>query len=142
MSLFGQALVPGGVPWTHLHRLRHKGATWLIEADVPLREIARMLGDTEGAANKRCGKHAPDCLGRGAERPTEPRNTAFFYCGRRPGRSYEAEASVNPLKELVLLDRIELSTSPLPRECSTTELQQRAAWGERGYATVRTGVQA
>ena len=28
---------------------------------------------------------------------------------------------------LVLLDRIELSTSPLPRECSTTELQQRAA---------------
>src|SRR5271163_3832863 len=26
---------------------------------------------------------------------------------------------------LVLLDRIELSTSPLPRECSTTELQQR-----------------
>jgi hypothetical protein len=26
---------------------------------------------------------------------------------------------------MVLLDRIELSTSPLPRECSTTELQQR-----------------
>ncbi len=25
---------------------------------------------------------------------------------------------------MVLLDRIELSTSPLPRECSTTELQQ------------------
>jgi hypothetical protein len=28
-------------------------------------------------------------------------------------------------KELVLLDRIELSTSPLPMECSTTELQQQ-----------------
>jgi hypothetical protein len=28
---------------------------------------------------------------------------------------------------MVLLDRIELSTSPLPRECSTTELQQRRA---------------
>ncbi len=26
---------------------------------------------------------------------------------------------------LVLLERIELSTSPLPRECSTSELQQR-----------------
>ena len=26
---------------------------------------------------------------------------------------------------MVLLDRIELSTSPLPRECPTTELQQR-----------------
>jgi hypothetical protein len=30
------------------------------------------------------------------------------------------------LKTLVLLEGIELSTSPLPRECSTTELQQRA----------------
>ena len=26
---------------------------------------------------------------------------------------------------MVLLERIELSTSPLPRECSTSELQQR-----------------
>ena len=35
---------------------------------------------------------------------------------------------------MVLLEGIELSTSPLPRECSTTELQQRRArlpsrWG-------------
>src|ERR1700691_2580401 len=30
------------------------------------------------------------------------------------------------LKGLVLPDRIELSTSPLPMECSTTELRQRA----------------
>ncbi len=29
--------------------------------------------------------------------------------------------------EMVLLERIELSTSPLPRECSTSELQQRRA---------------
>ena len=28
---------------------------------------------------------------------------------------------------MVLLERIELSASPLPRECSTTELQQREA---------------
>ena len=28
---------------------------------------------------------------------------------------------------MVLLERIELSTSPLPRECSTSELQQPAA---------------
>ncbi len=35
---------------------------------------------------------------------------------------------------LVLLDRIELSTSPLPRECSTTELQQQPAnpYGQAG----------
>ncbi len=30
---------------------------------------------------------------------------------------------------MVLLDRIELSTSPLPMECSTTELQQRTIMG-------------
>src|SRR6266481_4373958 len=29
-------------------------------------------------------------------------------------------------KEMVLPDRIELSTSPLPMECSTTELRQHA----------------
>ena len=31
---------------------------------------------------------------------------------------------------MVLLDRIELSASPLPRECSTTELQQQPGVGE------------
>jgi hypothetical protein len=36
----------------------------------------------------------------------------------------------------VLLERIELSTSPLPRECSTTELQQ--PWGQRGAFLRRT----
>src|SRR5215813_667927 len=32
---------------------------------------------------------------------------------------------------MVLPDRIELSTSPLPRECSTTELRQRKTGGRR-----------
>jgi hypothetical protein len=36
-----------------------------------------------------------------------------------------ARASVSNFK-MVLLSRIELPTSPLPRECSTTELQQLA----------------
>ena len=35
--------------------------------------------------------------------------------------------------KMVLLERIELSTSPLPRECSTTELQQRT--GAEGSAS-------
>ncbi len=35
---------------------------------------------------------------------------------------------------MVLLEGIELSTSPLPRECSTTELQQRR--GVNGAALV------
>src|SRR5258705_12836335 len=33
-------------------------------------------------------------------------------------------------KELVLPDRIELSTSPLPMECSTTELRQHARYSK------------
>lgn len=40
---------------------------------------------------------------------------------------------------MVLLERIELSTSPLPRECSTSELQQQRegafkakVWGAQG----------
>jgi hypothetical protein len=36
-----------------------------------------------------------------------------------------ADKSHKCLKKLVLPERIELSTSPLPRECSTTELRQR-----------------
>jgi len=40
---------------------------------------------------------------------------------------------------MVLQERIELSTSPLPRECSTTELLQRRWW--RGNRRNRQGVQ-
>ena len=40
-----------------------------------------------------------------------------------PGWRFVLERSAGC--RLVLLERIELSTSPLPRECSTTELQQR-----------------
>lgn len=38
--------------------------------------------------------------------------------------------SMSPMAWMVLPDRIELSTSPLPRECSTTELRQQT--GHRG----------
>ncbi len=39
---------------------------------------------------------------------------------------------------MVLLERIELSTSPLPRECSTSELQQRREGASRH---IRKGMQ-
>src|SRR5947207_3228941 len=38
------------------------------------------------------------------------------------------------LKKMVLPDRIELSTSPLPMECSTTELRQHAGARESAIA--------
>ena len=44
-----------------------------------------------------------------------------------PERQQAAEIAC---EGMVLLDRIELSTSPLPMECSTTELQQRTGMGE------------
>ena len=39
--------------------------------------------------------------------------------------AYKVSAQLSIAKELVLPVRIELTTSPLPRECSTTELRQQ-----------------
>jgi hypothetical protein len=41
---------------------------------------------------------------------------------------------------MVLQERIELSTSPLPRECSTTELLQRWVFGACGQGRADTGL--
>ncbi len=40
---------------------------------------------------------------------------------------------------MVLPDRIELSTSPLPRECSTTELRQHRHYAPRCEASFGVG---
>ena len=45
-------------------------------------------------------------------------------------------------RDVVLPDRIELSTSPLPRECSTTELRQPALVARRLTAIGAGAVQA
>jgi integrase len=44
------------------HVLRHTAAAWMTMAGVPLREIARFLGDSEKTVEKIYGKHAPDYL--------------------------------------------------------------------------------
>ena len=44
---------------------------------------------------------------------------------------------LGPKSEMVLRERIELSTSPLPRECSTTELPQRRVQGRLDKAGPR-----
>src|SRR5206468_12488359 len=60
---------------------------------------------------------------------------------RAPGVTGAKETgSHDPLKNMVLPERIELSTSPLPRGCSTTELRQRCfgSWASgRGYTRLR-----
>lgn len=46
------------------HVLRHTAATWLVMDGVPLREVARLLGNSEAMVEKVYGKHAPDYLRR------------------------------------------------------------------------------
>lgn len=47
------------------HVLRHTAATWMVEAGVPVAEVARFLGNTEKMIETVYGKHSPDYL-RGA----------------------------------------------------------------------------
>lgn len=44
------------------HILRHSGATWMAEDGVPLKEIARMLADTEATVERVYIKHTPGYL--------------------------------------------------------------------------------
>jgi len=46
------------------HVLRHTAATWLVMDGVPLREVARLLGNSEAMVEKVYGKHSPDYLRR------------------------------------------------------------------------------
>jgi hypothetical protein len=65
----------------------------------------------------------------------------FLLCSaamRRQNQSARRQLSVN-VRKLVLPDRIELSTSPLPMECSTTELRQRAGIGNRPLGPPQAG---
>ena len=86
------------------------------------RDIVRLYQSALGAF---CSAHGAECL---------PEQIALALatnpvgdCGSQENGSRSGAAK--PPFSLVLLDRIELSTSPLPRGCSTTELQQRRAGG-------------
>jgi integrase len=46
------------------HVLRHTAATWLIMDGLPLREVARLLGNSEAMVEEVYGKHSPDYLKR------------------------------------------------------------------------------
>jgi integrase len=49
------------------HILRHSGATWMALDAVPMREIARMLGDSEVTTEKTYAKYHPDYLAGAAQ---------------------------------------------------------------------------
>lgn len=63
---FAAACRRAGIAGVTPHVLRHSGATWMAEEGVPLREIAKMLGDSEAMVEKVYAKHTPEYLSRAA----------------------------------------------------------------------------
>lgn len=62
---FAVACRAAGIKDCSPHVLRHTAATHLVMEGVPLREVARLLGDSEAMVEKVYGKHSPEYL-RGA----------------------------------------------------------------------------
>lgn len=83
---FRKAAKRAGLPWLHPHLLRHTAATWMIQRGVPLREVARYLGDSEAVTEKRYGKHAPEYL-RNASKALERKPSQPTRKPRKPKRS-------------------------------------------------------
>jgi len=63
---FRAACVRAGITGVTPHVLRHSAATWMAMDDVPLREIARLLGDREETVERVYAKHSPSYLQRAA----------------------------------------------------------------------------
>jgi len=55
------------------HVLRHTAATWLLMDGVPLREVARLLGNSEAMVEQVYGKHSPDYLRRAVDALSVPK---------------------------------------------------------------------
>lgn len=59
---FGEAAHRARLADCSPHTLRHTAATHMVTAGVPLRQVARLLGDTEATVERVYGKHDPDFL--------------------------------------------------------------------------------
>lgn len=55
-----------GLKGVTAHVLRHSAATWMAMDAVPMREIARLLGDREATVDRVYAKHSPSYLRRAA----------------------------------------------------------------------------
>ena len=65
------------------HVLRHTAATWLVMDGVPLREVARLLGNSEAMVEQVYGKHSPDYLRRAVDALSVPRPN-YYSCNNFP----------------------------------------------------------
>lgn len=63
---FRAACQRAGIKGVTPHILRHSAATWMAMDDVSMREIARLLGDTEETVERVYAKHSPRYLRRAA----------------------------------------------------------------------------
>ena len=59
---FASACERAGLEGVTPNVLRHTAATWMAIAAVPMREIARVLGDSEATVEKHYAKYHPDYL--------------------------------------------------------------------------------
>jgi integrase len=66
-TAFAAAARRAGIPDCTPHILRHSAASHMVEAGVPLEEVARMIGDTKAMVERVYGKHSPDYLRRAAD---------------------------------------------------------------------------
>ena len=61
---FRAACKRAGLKGVSPHIMRHSAATWMAMDDVPMREIARLLGDEEATVERVYAKHSPSYLRR------------------------------------------------------------------------------
>ena len=100
-------------PKVHPRLPRHTAARWMRLRGVPVEEVAQQLGHRTLGVTAIYTKYDPAYLKKACAALDEPR------------ASREGTSEAKLLEVMVLPARIELATSPLPRECSTTELRQQ-----------------
>ena len=99
------------------YSLRHTAARWMRLHGVSADEVAQQLGHRKLGSTGVYTEYDPQYLKTACEALDQLTCQILASAG-------ELEAAKS-LRSLVLPEGIELSTSPLPRECSTTELRQQ-----------------
>jgi integrase len=100
------------------YSLRHTAARWMRLHGVSADEVAQQLGHRKLGSTGVYTEYDPQYLKAACEALDQLTCQILASAG-------ELKAAKS-LRSLVLPEGIELSTSPLPRECSTTELRQLA----------------
>jgi integrase len=101
------------------YSLRHTAARWMRLHGVPAEEVAQQLEHRKLGQTRSYTEYDPAYL-KAACRALDNLTCQILASAKTDGNG-------KALKNMVLPEGIELSTSPLPRECSTTELRQQVS---------------